>query len=58
MDLQRMSLDLMGDPDIQNIFQKSYSLEDLGLVDEEGEEAAEVEDALDCLDAVVGGGGS
>ena len=44
--LDRVSLDLMGDPDIQNMFQKSYSLEDLTLVDaaEEQEEEDEVEE--------------
>jgi hypothetical protein len=39
--LARVSLDLMGDPDIMSIFKKSYSLEDLTLVDEEGEEVQE-----------------
>ena len=39
----------MGDPDIQSVFHKSYSLEDLALVDEEAEEVEEVEAALDAV---------
>lgn len=44
---QRVSLDLMHDPDIQNMMKKSYSLEDFCRLPEEEEE--EAEDALVCL---------
>ena len=33
LNLSRVSVDLMADPDIQNVFKKSYSLEDLTLED-------------------------
>ena len=42
-----MSLDLMGDPDIQQVFHKSYSLEDLTLVSEE-EDSDGVEAAIEA----------
>ena len=41
---QRVSLDLMHDPDIQDMMKKSYSMEDFSRLPEEEEE--EGEDAL------------
>ncbi len=38
MTFQRVSLDLLGDPDIQNMMKKSYSLEDLSRIDDEDED--------------------
>lgn len=54
MNMNRVSVDLMGDPDIQNVFKKSYSLEDISAIDkaeeviieEEEEDIEEGEDAL------------
>lgn len=43
---QRISLELMQDPDIQNMMRKSYSLEDILMLPEVGEEGEEGEDAL------------
>ena len=54
--IQRVSLDLMGDPDIQNMFQKSYSLEDLTLVDDMDEEDEDDENVEQAQGAIIGTG--
>ena len=43
LNMKRVSTDLMGDPDIQNVFKKSYSLEDLTVPLDEEEEGDEEE---------------
>lgn len=51
MDFKRVSVDLMADPDIQHVFRRSFSLEDVTRLEESDDD--ELDDAEDALVSLV-----